>query len=465
MFSGKVTLKLVLVVMIGLLPFRGYASFIPQAATSSNQVITATIDGSSILFGTVSAQTQTYAMAISANTGALTYPAFHLAQSSAQVLIPTNLNNTVGTFYSAFDTSATAFSSQPLFSRSSAIGQSSIYAWITPSLSSSLNLDWQINQLNLIAEPTSTFSYMSDIVNVVQQTASGLVRETVGGFYTFLENGKQTIGFVGDNVVSQAFKSWFDSNTTLAGNQLTLNQNAVSLSVDISLPKHETPFFLGIETFHTEASYEAPPVATNQVDEKIGYLGSGADSNQLHWDANSGTLSFDRLPINTLTTFFGSQYPDDPLYGGYLEIDPLQLLTQADGRDYFFGKEIRLVDSKGKILFKASLPSIVFDNELFKKNGFNLFAPILNILAADPSASKWLQDYLSKSNINSLLLPELFIGFDPNNGDVWSDSFSAPVKTVLSFTGVQSVPEPSVIMLLAFGFIALIVTLRKKRIA
>lgn len=466
MFSGKVVITTGLVTIAGLLPIDSHASLVPQAATSSNQILTATIDGSSLLFGAVSAKTNAYSMAISTFPGSLTYPAVHLAESSAMVAIPANLNNTIGTFYSSFDTSATAIFSSPLFSRSTASGQGSIYAWVSPSESSNLNLDWQINQLSLKAEPTSTFSYMSDVVNVVRQTTQGLVRETVAGFYTFLENGKQTMGFLGDNAVSQTFKNWFDDNTVLAGNQLRLNNSAVSLSVDISLPKHESPFFIGIETFHTEASYEAPPVATNRVDERIGYSGVGPNSNQLHWDADTGTLSFDRLPINKLTTFFGSQYPDDPLSGGYLEIDPLQLMTQADdGRDYFSGKEIRLFDNNDNVIFRASLPSIVFDDAIFDKEGFNIFAPILNILEADPNASKWLKDYLSKATIDSLLLPELFIGFDPEDEEnIWNDSFSAPVKSYLSFAGVQSVPEPGELMLLALGFLALALTLRKRRI-
>lgn len=440
-----------------------HASLIPLATTSSNQKITATIKGSSLLYGEAIVKTNSYALALSLNPGTLTYPAIHSALASAEVQIP-NDGATIATFNSAFNTTAKTFSSEPLFSRSAATGQSSVYAVATASSPAIINLDWTFNELSLRAEPTSTFAYISDTVHVVQATTTG-IQETVTGFFSFLENGKQTTGFLGNTDVTQVLKNWFDSNTTQAGNQVTLNANPDKLNIDIALAPQQELFLLRIDDVHTEISYEAPAVATKQTDEKIGHLASHGDHNRLHWDKNTGLLSFDRLPINLLTNDLNQQYADDQLSDGYLEIDPLQLAINLDGRKYFVGNEFRLVDNNGDVLYRASLPGIVFDDTLFANQGFNLFAPILNILEAKPDESNWLQDYLTKVNIASLLLPELFIGFNPanSNDDMWQQSFDAPTTTFLSFSGVPSriqsndVSEPGVFMLFSLGLLNLLV--------
>ena len=189
----------------------------------------------------------------------------------------------------------------------------------------------------------------------------------------------------------------------------------------------------------------------------------------MEW-AENGILTFDPIPINLLndrpTDRFNEKYLNDPLNGGFLEIDPLKLLTDTDGRKYFTGDQIRLVDKDKNLLFKASLPSLVFDDGLFGQQGFNLFAPILNILEANTGTSQWLQDYISKTSIDSLLLSELFIGFNPTGGDVsfWNQDFSAPAKAFLSFSGIPSnVPEPLTIYLVTVGLIILVLAKRRLR--
>lgn len=276
----------------------------------------------------------------------------------------------------------------------------------------------------------------------------------MAGFFSFLENGNQSIGFFGDNAVTELIQNWFSANTEQTEHQVNLIQNPSSLSVNVYLPVHDTPFWLGITNTHTEYSAEAPTVATNQVADKIGYLASD-NGNQIHWDASTGLLSFDRLPINTIGSLINQADSTEPLLTGYLEIDPLQFITQLDNKEYYAGKNVRLVDEYGNILYEASLPSIVFDDSLFAKQGFNLFAPILNVLAADTSTSNWLDNYLSKSQINSLLLPELFIGFNPNiiDNNIWSGNFDAPVSAFLSFTGIAPISEPSTLWLLFIGIL------------
>ncbi|MCF7971683.1 MAG: hypothetical protein K9L22_11040 [Methylococcaceae bacterium] len=434
----------------------------PLATTFSDQSITASIQGGTLLYGVSSIETKTDAMALSMGSDTQAYPAIHASLASAEVYILGD-ETALANINSAFRTFASAFSSEPLFSRAAAMSQSSVYAEVLPSLSvpSVLNLNWRFNALGLQAESSSSFAYLSDTINVVQAIATG-IKEIQFGFYTFLENGQQTTGFFGDTSITQILENWFDHNMTQNGSQVALNANSDNLNIDLTLILEEL-LFLRIDHAHTEISYEAPPVAIHQVGDQVGYLAMSDDNNKLHWDAGLGLLSFDSLPINTLSNNFNQQYQDDPLTSAYLEIDPLQRLTDVDGRHYFMGNELRLVDGQGAILYKASLPSIVFDDALYADQGFNLFAPILNILELNAGTSDWLQDnYLNNLDFSSLLLPELFVGFNPlNNGEnLWNKDFSAPASAVLSFSGVPSqvpavVAEPSGLMLFSLGFVTL----------
>ncbi|NOQ15142.1 MAG: hypothetical protein GQ583_11790 [Methyloprofundus sp.] len=461
MIIHKIIIFLVISVLFAVSLAAQASSLVPSAATSSKQSITATIAGSSFLGGIADIETNTYAAALGLNSGNLSYPVIHSSLAAAEVEIP-NDGSVVANFNSIFSTSATSFSSEPLFSRAAALSQSSVIAVVAaapPFDPSILNLEWEFNAFSLQAEPTSAFAYIRDTINIVQSVGDTGVQVMELGFYTFLENGKQTIGFLGDSAVTQVLESWFDSNTTQAGNQVTLNISPDNLNIDFALTPQEF-LVLRIDHEHTEISYEAPPVAIRQVEEKVGHLALSDDNDQVYWDASAGVLSFDSLPINTLTTQLNQQYDNDVLNGGYLEIDPLKLLTNADGRDYFLGEELRLVDKNDNIIYRASLPSIVFDDALFADQGFNMFAPILNILEVNLNASDWLQDnHLDKLNFSSLLLPELFIGFDPlNSGDgIWNQDFNAPVTTFLSFSGVPSaIPEPSVFLLYMLALVNLL---------
>lgn len=239
-------------------------------------------------------------------------------------------------------------------------------------------------------------------------------------------------------------ENWFAGNMAQTDNSSGLIANADSLNIDINLLASENNFLLvRVDNNHTEISYEAPPAATNQIGVTVGHTYfEDNDAYRLHWDAGSRYLSFDKMPINTLINAQNQYNQNDPLSNGYIEIDPLYLLTHLDGRDYFLGSELRLYDENDQLVFRASLPSIAFDDELFENQGFNMFAPILNILEADPVASNWLQEnFFSNITVDSSLLPVLFIGFDPSciESDLWSEDFDAPLTAVLSFSdGVPS---------------------------
>ncbi|WP_152565146.1 hypothetical protein [Methylobacter sp. BBA5.1] len=442
------------------LSLNAQATSIPFAETSSDLVITVSIPDSVPLYSLANASSETYTRAVSTSTGQQTSPTMHSAIASAMVQIP-NDGETTATFHNTFHTASGAFSAEPLFSKGAAIGHGSVVN-LTNTTSSFLNLNWDFTKFNLKTEPVSAFAYISDTINITQLSASGLRTTSSYGFFTFVENGKHTTEFLGDFNVADSLRNWFDDNIMHFQNQLMLKEDAQALNVDIPLLTHNGLVVLGIDNTHTEISYEAPPAAAYQVEDKIGHFAPDSKSGQVHWDADRKILSFDDLSINTLTNEFNQHYENDPLNGGMLEIDPLQLITSYDGREYFAGKELRLVDKNGNVLYRASLPNLVFDDRLFESQGFNMFAPILNILEADGNNSNWLRDYLSKTGLDSLLLPELFIGFDPvdNAGNIWKHNFNAAAKTILSFGGAPlkvptAVPLPNSFILFALGLAGL----------
>ena len=73
------------------------------------------------------------------------------------------------------------------------------------------------------------------------------------------------------------------------------------------------------------------------------------------------------------------------------------------------------------------------------------------------------EDYLSNITIDSLLLPELFIGFNllNVNGELWQQNFDTPVTSLLSFSGVPlktsaTVAEPSKVILLILSLLIIV---------
>ena len=418
------------------MPLQAQESLIPIATTSSDMILTFTIDGSVPLDGIAVAKTDTLATAVSSNPGTLEHPAIHTSIAEAGVDIR-NYSSTIAIFHTVSATGAESVSIEPLFSRAIAVIQSYVASLIAPLVNTPMNVNWTFNTLNLYAGSTSAFTYMANIIDIIQQSATELKSISIG-FFSFLENGKQSTGFIGDSTLVTALKNWFDNNVIQVGDQVSLKPQAQDFNIKIPLIVSEDPLLLTINNTHTELSYEAPPIAINQIGEKAGHIPSLGENNALHWDVATGTLSFDRLAINTLTNALNKEYPDDPLRGGFLEIDPLQLISSDTGHQYFSGKELRLIDNQGAVIYRASLPSLVFDDTLVAKQGFTIFAPILNVLEANPNASIWLQNYLAKNNPSSIFLSELFIGFaiKPSVGDIWQKNFDTSVTSVLSFSGV-----------------------------
>ncbi|QBQ53958.1 hypothetical protein [Nitrosococcus wardiae] len=383
-----------------------------------------------------------------------------------------NFNNpvTVATFQSEHRTTAESSSLKPLFSRSATISEGLVSNFLMQnafttntflpfkSFSPFLNLNWDIDRLKIKSEPTSALSYMRDTVEVVQQSGEQTKTTTIG-FISFLENGKEsTIYF--EDPTSKIIENWFNTNIDRDDNQLILKRNPDNLSVSVPLLDDflspQQNLILNLKNTHIELSYEAPPRAALQVGQSIGHKIVGeSEEFQMHWDKTENILYFDRLPINIT-----KKYKKDPLNGGYIEIDPLIHFASLDGREYFSGTEIRLVDRMGNVLYRASLPTLVFEDEIFQSQGFNMFAPILNISEANLNLSSWLQDYFKEITFDSMLLPELFLGFDQTKigSDIWNQNFNTPVSAILSFSGPEpsTVPEPTTLLLFSLGFIYLI---------
>jgi len=254
----KIILVPLITVVIALMTVDVYANLlIPLAATSSQQTLTATIDGSSFLSGVAVIQTSAYSRAVSTNPGLLTEPAIHQAQALVEGHIP-NDGATIATFNSILYTSAIAFSNEPLFSKAIARSESSVIAEVAAPFSTiTLNLELAFNNLNLQSEPVFSYAYFSDTIQVVQKTLTNS-QETNFGFYIYLENGLQTTVFFGNSDVTSTLQNWFNNNMTQVGNQFALNTNSEHLNFAIPLTPQQSPFFLSITNIQTAISYEAP---------------------------------------------------------------------------------------------------------------------------------------------------------------------------------------------------------------
>lgn len=467
----KITLILTCVIAI-IVPQKAQSIWIPSADTATDTDLSASFDGGTFSKLLGQANTETFATAFSSISNTQTpIPGtnLHNASSSAQMALPQATSATL--FQSAYHSHAESLTPEPLFSKAAATGQGSLIGVVTGSETPSsaspfLDLSWHFNTFNLQSTPTASFSYISDTVNIVQQSLANPEIATVTsiGYYLAMENGKLTTRFSGPSGAAQHIESWFENNLNVSLNNLSLKPNTNPLSIQIPILDRldNDQVVIAIENQHTEYSIEAPPSATFQVGEKMGNFNHDGTP-VLHWDTETGTLTFDPIPINFLgsnsSNQFNEKFIDDPLNGGILEIDPLTLTAETEKGEYFSGDEIRLIDNNGHTIFKASLPSLIFDNGLFDQQQYNLFAPLLNFLEVDTGNSPWLQNYMSKIDFDSLLIPELFIGFGAlnSNRSIWEQDFYLPAKAFLSFGGITAnVTEPASLMLLSFGFLTLV---------
>ena len=93
-------------------------------------------------------------------------------------------------------------------------------------------------------------------------------------------------------------------------------------------------------------------------------------------------------------------------------------------------------------MFSASLPALVLENSLFQRHGFNLFAPILNVLGVKTNSSPWIDGFMNLLTLDAPYLPEIFLGVDDLalTDHSWQTGFSAPVNGMLSFAGLIHPP-------------------------
>ncbi len=359
-------------------------------------------------------------------------------------------------FELAHETWAKADTLEPLFSRSFAASQADVFAVFprtaTRTAATSLDLAWDVEDLSLRSRPTNSFAYLRDTVEVVQFNAEQTQTDTVG-FITYLENGVETRR-VFDLPGATTLNEWLDESIARRRNEtIKFRHDASPVTVSVPLlqgtdtTENQRDLTLRITNTHTEISYEAPPRAAPQVAQLAGH--AGGENNSLHWDRQTKTLSLDPLPLNVLDFGGDDANPhadgSDPLWGGILEMDDLLYVADSDGRRYFSGNELRLKDAEDNVLLRAVTPTFVFEDSLFPYQGFNLFAPILNMLEPDAESSPWLESFLDQVIPDSLYLPELFIGFDHVLlGDgLWKGDFDIAASAFLSFAGIpETLPAP-----------------------
>lgn len=438
-----------------LLPEAPWAIGAPSASTSTKQIIDVNVQGAGFLGGSMTAGTRAFSTSVSTQPGFNEKnppsPSAHF--SSADIAVSSIPNPF--SFVTEASTASSSSTYEPLFARSYVYGSAASTSYLLAlDNNSTLNINWQFDEYRINNSSVVSFSEITDTLRISSQSVS--------------LNPDQTFSF-GDKVSTlYNFTSSIENDHLLSSFHQESNRNELningSLSIDMPLAYEIGQFLvIDIEHIHTEYSIEAPAVATNQVEEKIGNDGDDGTT-KLSWDARESQLSFSDIPIEILSDGSDTslqKYADDPLNGGHIEIDPLKYIESVDGVDFFEGNEIRLVDINGETLLSASLPTVVFDEALYDTDGYNLFAPILNILDINSSVeSLWLQDYLNKGGVDSLLLNELFIGFD-TEGVSWDTDFNAPVSAFLSYTGAETakVPEPITPILLLIGILVFIIHL------
>ena len=438
------------------------------AQTSSNTNITAIINqGVNLQNKYAFAQLKTGAVSISMLPGdpaLIIGPSIHKASSSANLYIPNN--SAPINFSTSYSTQAQSLTLEPLFSKAGAFSFGSVESIVTPTTNSQspmLNLSWNFSSLNMQTKSTASFAYFSDVVNIKAPGSTNSAPTTVG-FSISMESGKVTATVDGPSGISTTIAQWLNNNLDITTNQVSLITNPTSLSVTISLNNlsqsiNELPNLV-VQNLHQEYSIEAPPAAAKQVDQKAGNPAENG-ATTLSWNVKKETLKISPIAID-----LSGKYANDPLNGGFLKIDPLALVSEKNGRRYFSGGTLSLFDKNKARVFEANLPNLVFDESANGLQGFDLFGPILHILEAKTDESRWLYDYMSKINIDSLLLPELFIGIDPistNGSSIWNTSFSTPAKAFLSFSGIATVPEPRSIYLIVTGLFMFIFIMSRNR--
>lgn len=377
----------------------------------------------------------------------------HTATANALISVDKNPDNALISFIISQNTSATAFASEPFFARSISFAEGVSGGWLQresqelnsdPALSLTLNFeDWQLQTSSI-----SSLAYMQDTVSIWQINAEGqLLRHDEIGLFSYQINNQESI-----------FKAFgFPAHSKISDGLMT--------NIPLALNAENDQLALVIASNHTQLSYEAPPRAVIQVEAAAGYRASDAQSGfypEVHWDPANKTLKFDPIPIDWLMGGWGASNADlngDPLLGGFLEIGDFTYITESDGRQYLSGSHLTLFDRLQQPVLTGIAPTLALEDALYAHQGFNGFAPILLIEQNpdSPIQSAWLDNFLSGLSVDSLYLPELFIGFNPIRLE--EVPFSAPVSAALSFAGPRPpaipAPEPGVLWLLCGGLMLL----------
>lgn len=390
--------------------------------------------------------------------------------------------NQVGLVQMAQTTSAGAQKEEPDSARATALGLGVIKGFsiqnrfdprfaVPDAFKPSVELVWNLSTFTLSSTCCNSAALIIINATVEETGPAGKTSKQVG-LNVFVENGKE---------VQVKSKEVNDQDKTIenAVKNGLKNRKVLDLSVKIPLSdgfrtaggaKSDLSVFVNM----IGQTRENVLIANKVEGEKAGHkpeeaplaprqAPSALPSANLHWDADSRTLSFDSVPINVLTS--GAQvgidprYLSDPLVGAMLVIDPVTHIGDFGDVELFEGGIVRITDGQ-KDLFSARMPTLAFDESLFDLQGFGLFGALLDIVIDETLGSLWLADYT-----NSLLsgLQQLSIGLgSPLMDIVGSSSFAdAPsfnhsAEFAISFS-IATIPTPSSLPLFVLGLLGLCV--------
>jgi len=471
----------------------GDAVAVPVAGANGTDQVTASIGGARLLpspRADTTAWSNTGNAAVGVSNGTST--AAHRSGATARALAQKanfvahgaalNTPTTVARFRTEGSAYAQAANYQPLFSRAQADAHGDIsnlrLQALNQSANPTLNLNWDVGSLGAGTQPAASFAFSRHRITAIQtQGTNGgsgqpdFRNVTSLGFEVLSQNGHPAaISY--DAPGSNTVRRWLAGSLQQNGGQLGLGgtpsgfTTKVPLQVARGLPDGVAQATnLKIKVSQTDYAAETPPTAVCRVGEQAGSHGGEGG---VRWDPETGTLRFSSMPIDTLSDGtlekIAGKYRKDALAGGKLQIDPLTYLGTLNGKPYFSGDKVRLLSGNGKTVFRASLPSVVLDRSLASKQGYDMYAPLLNINQIDPQSSVWLKHFKKRNQPDSRYLPELFLGLNtPDSGGngLWKQGFRTTSEATLSFA--CKVPDPGTLWSLLAGTGALLLVGGRRR--
>jgi hypothetical protein len=420
-------------------------------------------------------------------------PGGHFATAEAQVVVHPNAPSTpnhadartLASITASHATHAESIFFGPVFARSgaatSAVWTTEIAAAGAPATQSSgsaggdaLDLRWAFDEIALATHSFNALAGMRHVVSVIQRTDTNYRADTLGFALQVLNGVPSGQAWA---TVPSSVTGWLDALDRVGPG---VGQTTAGTGPWASLPllPHDAAagaLHISIELNHAEFSLEAPPAAARQVGAAAGIRSARPtlSSPSLHWDAATGLLRFEPISIADLTGS-GPRPPsrNDAALGGSIQIDPLLYLGELAGLRYFAGQQFRLLDRDGTVLLLGSMPTLVFDPAIADLEGFNFFAPVMTVVAADLTRSAWLAEFLVDVDFTGWRMPTLFIGMQSDAEPDWSRSFSQPAIGLLSFSGAPlpagagvAVSAPNALVLVVLGLIYLGAVKRRPGIA